>query len=158
MLAYSPVKTLALADVRTLVRDRVIEARASELARKEATEKLALWEKEPEKAALSGALIVARDQPQNLPAQIVTAALKADAKTTPVWLGVDLGPTGYSLVRILKVVPRNVASQPTVAQDREQYAQWWAAAETAAYAAALKERLKVEFLIPQPPANVAALP
>jgi len=158
VLAYSPVKTLALADVRTLVRDRVIEARASELARKEATEKLALWEKEPEKAALSGALIVARDQPQNLPAQIVTAALKADAKTTPVWLGVDLGPTGYSLVRILKVVPRNVASQPTVAQDREQYAQWWAAAETAAYAAALKERLKVEFLIPQPPANVAALP
>jgi len=158
VLAYEPSKTLALADVRPQIRERVIAARASELADKDGMAKLALWKKEPDKAVLPAALVVARDQAKDVPAQIVSAALRVDAKSMPDWLGVDLGPQGYAVVRANKVVPRNEASQPSAEQDRQQYAQWWTAAEAAAYYADLKERLKVEFLVAPPSARVAVLP
>jgi len=158
VITYNPVKTLTLAEVRQQVRDGVVAARATELAKKEGAEKMALWQKAPEKAVLPSALTVARDQMQNLPAQIVTAALRADAKALPVWQGVDLGAAGYAVVRTNKVVPRDEASQPTAAQDRAQYSQWWTAAEAGAYYASLKERFKVAFLVSQPSQNVSTLP
>ncbi|MCW2313616.1 SurA N-terminal domain-containing protein [Rhodoferax antarcticus] len=158
VLAYEPTKTLALADVRPQVRERVIAARASELADKDGMGKLALWKKDPDKAVLPAAQVVARDQAMNVPAQVVTAALRVDAKSMPSWLGVDLGAQGYAVVRANKVVPRNEASQPSAEQDREQYAQWWASAEAAAYYSELKDRLKVTFLVASPLATAALLP
>ena len=158
VLAYEPAKTLALAAVRPQVREGVIAQRASELADKDGMEKLALWKKEPEKAVLPAAQVVARDQALNVPPQVVTAALRADAKSMPSWMGVDLGVQGYAVVRANKVVPRNEATQPSVKQDRQQYAQWWTAAEASAYYADLKQRFKVELLVAPPSAPVAVLP
>ena len=158
VLAYEPAKTLPLAAVLPQVRERVIAARAAELADKDGMDKLALWKKEPDKAVLPAAQVVARDQAQNVPAQIVVAALRADAKSMPNWIGVDLGAQGYAVVRANKVVPRNEASQPSAEQDRQQYAQWWTSAEAAAYYADLKERLKVEYLVAAPTTKVAVLP
>ena len=154
VVVYSPASTLAFAEVKPLVRTRVVESRALELARQEGMEKLAAWKKEPDKASLPGAVVVSRDQTQNLPPQLLTAALAADTTTLPAWVGVDLGANGYAVARINKVLPRDVASQPNAAQDREQYARWWNAAETRAYYAVLKDRLKVEVLVPVPAANV----
>jgi peptidyl-prolyl cis-trans isomerase D len=158
IVAYMPASTLALADVRSVVRDRVVASRALELARKDGMAKLELWKKEPGKASLPGAVVLSRDQAQNMPMQLVTATLGADATTLPSWVSVDLGANGYAVVRINKVVSRDEASQPSAKQDREQYTQWWSAAETKAYYASLKERLKVEVLVPSPSANSAAQP
>jgi peptidyl-prolyl cis-trans isomerase D len=158
VLAYSPVSTLALADVKPLVRERVIAARASTLAHQDGADKLALWQKEPDKAALAAPVVVARDQAQNQPLQLVTAALRANASKLPGWLGVDLGASGYAVLRVNKIVPRDEASQASAAQDRAQYTQWWTAAETQAYYVALKERLKVQILVPTPAAKVAVQP
>lgn len=154
VVAYSPASTLAFAEVKPMVRARVVESRAVELARQEGAEKLAIWKKEPDKASLPGAVVVSRDQTQNLPTQLLTAALAADTTTLPAWVGVDLGANGYAVARINKVLPRDVASQANAAQDREQYARWWNAAETRAYYAALKDRLKVQVLVPVPAASV----
>lgn len=150
VVAYEPAKTLALADVRQQVRERVIAAGASELAKKDGMKKLALWEKEPDKAVLPPAQVVARDQAMNISAQVVIAALRVDAKSMPSWLGVDLGPQGYSVLRANKIVPRNEASQPSAAQERQQYAQWWTSAEAEAYYADLRDRLKVKILVAAP--------
>lgn len=158
VLTYEPTKTVALAEVRPQVRELVIAARASDLANKDGMDKLALWKKEPDKAVLPAAQVVARDQSMNVPAQVVIAALRVDAKSMPSWLGVDLGVQGYAVVRANKVVPRNEASQPSAEQDRQQYAQWWTSAEAAAYYAELKNRLKVTFLVASPSAAVALLP
>jgi hypothetical protein len=49
------------------------------------------------------------------------------------------------------VVPRNEAAQASAKQDRDQYTQWWITAETQAYYADLKNRMKVEILAPSPP-------
>lgn len=154
VVAYSPASTLAFAEVKPMVRARVVESRAVELARQEGAEKLAIWKKEPDKASLPGSVVVSRDQTQNLPTQLLTAALAADTTTLPAWVGVDLGANGYAVARINKVLPRDVASQANAAQDREQYARWWNAAETRAYYAALKDRLKVQVLVPVPAASV----
>ncbi|WP_180129971.1 SurA N-terminal domain-containing protein [Rhodoferax sp. BLA1] len=154
VVAYSPVSTLAFSEVKPMVRTRVVESRAVELARQDGMEKLAVWKKEPDKASLPGAVVVSRDQTQNLPTQLLTASLAADTSKLPAWVGVDLGANGYAVARINKVLPHDVASQPNAAQDREQYARWWNAAETRAYYAALKDRLKVEVLVPVPTASV----
>jgi peptidyl-prolyl cis-trans isomerase D len=150
IVSYSPASTLAFSEVRALVRERVIAMRASELAHKDGMEKLTLWKKEPEKSLLPTAIVISRDQMQNMPVQLVNAALRADVATLPSWIGVDLGTAGYAVVRINNVVPRNEAGQPSAAQDRVQYAQWWNAAEVQAYYATLKERLKVKILVPSP--------
>ncbi|MBT3067683.1 SurA N-terminal domain-containing protein [Rhodoferax sp. U11-2br] len=154
VVAYSPASTLAFAEVKPMVRARVVESRAVELARQDGAEKLAIWKKAPDKASLPGAVVVSRDQTQNLPSQLLTATLAADTTTLPAWVGVDLGANGYAVARINKVLPRDLAGQANAAQDREQYARWWNAAETRAYYAALKDRLKVEVLVPVPAASV----
>lgn len=156
VVAYSPVMTLPLAEVHQLVRDRVIAARASDLAHQEGNKKLALWKKDSGNAALPAAVVVSRDQAMNLPGTVVVAALRADAAALPAWTGVDLGATGYAVVRVNKVIPRLEAAQPSAQQDREQYAQWWTAAETQAYFATLKEQLKVEVLVTAPVQNTTA--
>lgn len=156
VVAYSPVRTLPLAEVHQLVRDRVIAARASDLAHQEGNKKLALWKKDSGNAALPAAVVVSRDQAMNLPGTVVVAALRADAAALPAWTGVDLGATGYAVVRVNKVIPRIEAAQPSAQKDREQYAQWWTAAETQAYFATLKEQLKVEILVTAPAQNTTA--
>ncbi len=153
--SYSPARTRPLEEVRPLVREQVIAARAADLAVKDGNKKLLLWKKEPEKATMPAAVVVSRDQAQSFPGSVVSAVLRVDAAALPAWLGVDLSPRGLAVVRVNKVVPRNEAMQPSAQQDREQYAQWWTSAESQAYYVALKERFKVEVLVASPSKNMA---
>lgn len=155
VLAYQPARVLPLQEIHQLVRDRVVATKAAELAKKEGADKLALWKKDSAAVNLPAPMVVSRDQSQNLPAPLVIDALRADASALPAWLGVDLGGRGYAVVRVNKLVPRIEAAQASVAQDREQYAQWWTAAELQAYYAELKDRLKVEILVSDPVKNLA---
>lgn len=148
---YTAERTLPFADVHSLVRERVIAARAAELAKKEGLGKLAAWKASPASAVMPTALTVARDQSQNISPQVLAAALRADASSLPVFVGVDLGAQGYAVVRVNKIVPRPAPAQAAAKQDREQYAQWWTGAENQAYYALLKERFKAEIMVARPP-------
>lgn len=150
VVAHQPARVLPLAEIRQQVRDRVVSIKAAELAKKEGTDKLALWKQDAATASLPAAVTVSRDQAQNAPAPVLVAALRASATVLPTWVGVDLGATGYTVVRVNKVVPRDEAAQASAKQDRDQYAQWWTAAEAQAYYAVLKDRLKAEILVPVP--------
>ena len=76
----------------------------------------------------------------------------------PAFAGVDLGPQGYAVVKVLKVLPRETTSEATARQDRAQYVQWWTTAEGLAYYELLKQRFKVQIKTPRPDptAQVAA--
>ncbi|WP_296490306.1 SurA N-terminal domain-containing protein [Rhodoferax sp.] len=150
VVMHQPARTLPLAEVQAQVRAQVVATRASELAKKDGAEKLALWQTGGAPASLPETQVVSRDQPLNLPASVLTAALRADSSKLPAWMGVDLGPQGYALVRVNRVVARDEAAQAALRQSREQYAQWWNGAESQAYYALLKEKLKVEILVPSP--------
>jgi peptidyl-prolyl cis-trans isomerase D len=137
---YQAARTLPLAEVRERVRERVIAVRAGELARKDGEARLAQLKAAPqgelpEKATLS------RQQRENMPAAVIDAVLQADATKLPAPVGIDLGELGYMVARIDSVQPREAG---TDGGARDQYGQTWAAAETRAYLAALRQRFKAE--------------
>ncbi len=155
---YTAARTLPFAEVRAAVRDRIIAVRATELARKEGMEKLAAWKVVPASAVMPDPVIVARDQAQNVPPQILGAALRAQSSALPAFVGVDLGPQGYAVVRVNKVVPRPAPVEVAGKQERAQYTQWWTAAENQAYYALLKERFKVEIMAARPAGSATNTP
>ena len=146
VLQHTPAHRRPFEEVRAQVKQAVVEAEASALARKAGEALLAAGRKDGGAALPAGQpLAVSRAQPQNLPQPLLDAVLKADATKLPAWVGVDLGAQGYAVARIDKVLGRDPAvGDPKRAQA--QYAQAWAGAESKAYFDALKTRYKAEVL------------
>jgi peptidyl-prolyl cis-trans isomerase D len=153
IVQYTPARTQPFAEVKDIVRQRWLAQRGADAARKEGAAKLAAWKAAPASAALSETLLVSREQTQKLPAQIVDAALRADASALPAFAGVDLGAQGYAIVKVGKVVTRDAPLEAAAKQERDQYTQWWTSAENLAYYNGLKERFKAEILVAKPAAD-----
>jgi peptidyl-prolyl cis-trans isomerase D len=150
IVEHAPARTLPLAEVRAAVRERVVLARAAELARQEGQQKLAAWKAEPASAKLATAQVISRDQSQNLPQAVLDAVLRADSTQLPQWVGVDLGPQGYAVARVNKRIERAAPKADVQSQERAQYAQWWMQAEGQAYYRLLQERAQVQIKVPRP--------
>jgi peptidyl-prolyl cis-trans isomerase D len=150
IIQYVAAHTQPLAEVKEQVRQRWLDQHGAQEARKEGAAKLAAWKAAPATAALAAPVLVSREQLQGLSAQVVDAALRADASALPAFAGVDLGAQGYAVVKVAKVVPRDAPPEAAVKGARSQYGQWWTAAETQAYYNGLKERFKVEILARNP--------
>jgi len=127
------------------------------LASKEGAQKLAAWKAAPASAVMPAAVVVARDQSQNLAPQLLSAVLRADTSSLPAFIGVSLGAQGYAVVKINRIVPRPAPTETAAKQDRAQYAKWWTAAEGQAYYGLLKERFKAEIMVPRPVRGANAL-
>ncbi|HSV35375.1 MAG TPA: SurA N-terminal domain-containing protein [Ramlibacter sp.] len=147
---YTPARTLPFAEVKDKVRERVVAAQATELAKKDGMAQLAAWKANPAVASLPAPVVVSRIDAQNQPAPVVEASLRADASALPAFAGVDLGSQGYAVVKVGKVVPREAPKPEMAAQEHQQYAQWWGSAENLAYYNLLKERFKVQIKAPKP--------
>ena len=152
---YTPARTQPFETVREIVRTRVMSEGAVQLAKKEGQEKLALWKASPGTAVMPAAMVLSRDQPLNTPASVLNAVLRTDASVLPELIGVDLGPQGYAVVRVNKVVSRAAPSEAIAGQGRVQYSQWWASAENQAYYDSLKDRFKVKMIASRPVSNLA---
>jgi peptidyl-prolyl cis-trans isomerase D len=101
---------------------------------------------------------VSRDAGQSVQGPLLDAALRADPSKLPQLVGVNLGNEGYAIVNVTKVLPRKPAPDAIAQQERKQYAQWLASAESLAYYASLKERFKVQIKVPEPKNSAAAAP
>jgi peptidyl-prolyl cis-trans isomerase D len=155
---YTPARTQPFDDVKANVRERVIASRAAELAKTEGMKKLAEWKTNAQSANLKPAQTVSRDQPQNYPAPLLDAILRANATALPQWVGVELGEQGYVIAKVMKVVNRDAPSEAVQKQDRAQYAQWWTSAEGLAYYQLLQKRFKVQIKVPKPSFSTLDLP
>jgi peptidyl-prolyl cis-trans isomerase D len=147
---YTAARTLPLAEVKDRVRQRLTAVRSFELAKKEGMEKLAAWKAAPASAVMPDAVVIARNQPQNLPIQIVEAAMKADTAKLPDFIGAEVPDRAYYVAKINKVLPPTAADEATVKQARTQVAQAWVSAEDQAYYNMLKERFKADIKIAKP--------
>jgi len=147
---YTPARTLPFAEVKDRVRARMVAARSAELAKQDGMAKLAAWKANPAGAALPAAVVVSRVDQQKQPGAVVEAALRADPAALPAWVGVDLGSEGYSVVKVNKLLPREAPAPALAQQERQQYAQAWAAAENLAYYNMLKDRFKAQIKVPRP--------
>jgi peptidyl-prolyl cis-trans isomerase D len=152
VVKYTPARTLPLAEVKDRVRERVVAARAAELAKTEGKQKLAAWKAAPATATLPAEVTVSRQEAQKQPSAVVEAALRADPAALPAFVGVDLGDQGYAVVKVDKVVPRDPPAPEMAKQELEQYTKWWSTAENLAYYKLLKERFKVKIEMPKPAA------
>lgn len=144
VVEYTPARVLPLAEVKSQVRDRVVEEQAMALARKDGEARLAEVQKAADGAGLPAAVEVSRAQPQGLPREVLDAVLRADAGKLPAVVGVAVPGEGYVVARITEVRAPDDKS-PEVAQLVPRYAQAWGAAEADAYQKALRSRFKVEF-------------
>lgn len=148
---YAPARVLPLAEVRTSVRERLIDTRSAELAKKDGSAKLQAWSSQPEAAKLGSAIALSRDQTsQTLAPAVMDKVMHADTSKLPAWVGVDLGAQGYAVARINKVSPRDAPDQARAKQELAQYAQWVSSAENQAYYAVLKARYKAQISVPKP--------
>jgi peptidyl-prolyl cis-trans isomerase D len=150
VVQYTAARTLPFAEVKERVRERVVAARAAELARKEGMEKLAAWKANPASANLPAPVAVSRQETQKQPQPVIEAALRADPAALPTITGVDLGDQGYAVVKVNKILRRDAPPDEVARQEREQYAQSWASAENMAYYNLLKERFKAQILVAKP--------
>jgi peptidyl-prolyl cis-trans isomerase D len=151
IVQYTPARTQPFAEVKDQVRQRWLAQRGAEEARKEGMARLAAWKAAPASATgLSPAVVVSREQTQKLPPPVIDAALRVDGAALPGFAGVDLGAQGYAVVKVDKVVARDVPVEAAAKQQRNQYAQWWTTAENLAYYNGLKERFKAEILVAKP--------
>jgi peptidyl-prolyl cis-trans isomerase D len=150
VVTYTPAAIRPLAQVKDQVRKQLEQERAAALAREQGLARLTAWRSNAEGARLGNAMTVSRDQPQNLSPVLVDAALRVNAATLPAWTGVDLGEQGYAVIRMNKVLERELDSKDKTLQAQQQFTQLWASAEAQAYLAQLKQQLKAEILAPKP--------
>jgi peptidyl-prolyl cis-trans isomerase D len=155
LVQYTPARTLPFAEVKEQVRERLLAARGAEAARKDGMNKLAAWKANPSQAALPAAILVSREDSQKQPPQVVEAALRADPAALPAFVGVDLGAQGYAIVKVNKALPRELPADDVARQERQQYSQWWTAAEGLSYYNMLKDRFKTQILAAKPAARSA---
>lgn len=157
---YTAAHPIPLAEVKDKIRAQLITERAAALAKTEGEAKLAAWKVKADGATFGAPVTVSRIDAQSQPAPVIDAALRADGAKLPALLGVDLGAQGYAVVRVTKVVPRTPPTAEQAQQESMQIAQSVTAAEAAAYYELLKQRFKVEILVPKPadtlPAAAAA--
>jgi peptidyl-prolyl cis-trans isomerase D len=150
IVKYSAAHTRPFEEVKAQVRERVVAAKAAELARKDGEAKLAAWKAAPASATLPAAIALSRQDAGKQPRPVIDAALRADPARLPALLGVDLGADGYAIVQVNKVLPRDTPPPAQAQQEQQQYGRAWAAAETAAYYETLKDRFNVQIKVPKP--------
>jgi peptidyl-prolyl cis-trans isomerase D len=153
IVSYSPAHVLPYAEVKGKVQAAVVAEMAAAQARKDGEARLASLKQAPQSALSEPTQLVSRAQRHDLPPQLIDAVLRADAAKLPALIGIDLGPQGYAVAKIDKVLGRD----PATGDPRQlagEYGQAWAEAETLAYYNALKTRFKVE--IKSAPATEAA--
>jgi len=147
---HRPAALRPFAEVKDDVRVQYIQEESLKLAKSEGQSKFSEWKSKPELAQVGSPLVVSRDQAQGQPQALIDAALRADPVKVPSLVGVDLGPQGYALVRLNKLVPRDPLTSQQQDQSRQQFARLLASAEANAYLVYLRAQFKVELLVAQP--------
>ena len=155
---YTAARTLPLTEVKERVREKLLGVRSFEMAKKEGTDKLTAWKASPASAVMQDSIVIARNQPQNLPMPLIEAALKADTSKLPEFVGVEVAGRAYFVAKINKVLPPTAADEDIVKQARSQVTQAWVAAEDQAYYNLLKERFKTNIVMAKPVAKVSTSP
>ena len=143
VLKYDPAHQRPFAEVKDLVREKLVAEQAATLARKEGEARLAVLRAAPDTAFTPGSLTLSRAQTQDQPRALVDAALREPAAKLPAFFGVDLAGDGYAVVKLVTVLGRDPSAGDST-RTQAQYAQAWGDAESQAYYAALKARLKVD--------------
>ena len=144
--AVEPAHVPPLDKVSDLIRGKLLDERSAEAAKKAGEAALAADKANPAAApeGFAPAVVVSRQDPKDLPRQVLDAVMRLPAAQLPAYAGVQAG-ADYTLVRVEKV-----EAGKTEAADKERLAQQlsgaWGQAENEAMIRMLREEYKVNVL------------
>jgi peptidyl-prolyl cis-trans isomerase D len=148
VVRHVPAAALPFDKVQDKVRQSWLEQASLAAARQAGQDKLTAWKADSAQATLGSSEVMTRASANKWPPALLDAVMLAPAQTLPAWVGADLGPQGYAVARVNKVLPAPDLSSRQ--QERAQFAQWMSTAEGLAYYNHLKERYKVVIKAPRP--------
>jgi peptidyl-prolyl cis-trans isomerase D len=103
-LESKPAATRPFAEVEQSIIARLTREETGKLAKKDGEAKLAALQAGKADTKFPAGLVVSRTNPGGLAQNIIDAAMKANTKALPAFVGVDTPNGGYALVQITKVV------------------------------------------------------
>jgi peptidyl-prolyl cis-trans isomerase D len=138
-----------LADVKPLIKQRLEEQEATQLARKTGEEKLAELLKQPSDAGFSPPITVSRRAPQGMPPTLLNEVLRTRADKLPTYVGSGIEGVGYLIAQVVSA--KEGTAQTPAQRDAERRAlqRQVAAADEVAYAEGLRLRHAVKVNRPE---------
>jgi peptidyl-prolyl cis-trans isomerase D len=146
VIAYKPVAKRSFEEVQAVIRERVTQSEAANLAKKAGEAKLAAVKSSGDAAGFSGVKTVSRTKNQGLSGAALMAVMKADSTRLPAYAGVDIPGQGYGVYRIVKVTQPATLDVKRRQAEQQQIANALAQQEMHAYLEALKKKAKVEIM------------
>jgi peptidyl-prolyl cis-trans isomerase D len=100
---YKPASTRPFEQVKELVTARLTSEESVKLAQKAGEEKLASLRAKPDDVGFTPSIVVSRLQQPPITRNAFDAVMKADVRTLPAFVGVEMPGQGYAVYRINKV-------------------------------------------------------
>jgi peptidyl-prolyl cis-trans isomerase D len=150
VVKHQPAATLPLAEVKEFVKRALTQEKAAETAKAQGEQRLTALKASTGADKLPNAIVISRENTQRQLPKVVDAVLRADPNKLPSVSGVDLGVQGFAVVRVTKILPPEAENKELMVQAQQQFTQLWGTAETQAYIAQLKTKMKAEILVPKP--------
>ena len=148
VIEYKPATKRPFEEVQAMVRERVTQIEAFNLAKKAGEAKLATLNAKADGAEFGKAKMVSRTNNQGLAGAAFAAVMKADPNKLPVYVGVELPQQGYNVYRINKIVQPSTVDNARRQGEQQQIANALAQQEMVAYIDVLKKKAKAEILKP----------
>jgi len=152
VVKHQPAATLPLAEVKEFVKRALTQEKAAEMAKAQGEQRLTALKASTGSDNLPNAIVISREKTQRQLPKVVDAVLRADPNKLPSVSGIDLGVQGFAVVRVTKILPPEAENKELMVQAQQQFTQLWGTAETQAYIAQLKTKMKAEILVPKPSA------
>jgi peptidyl-prolyl cis-trans isomerase D len=148
VLEYKPVSKRPFDEVKNIVRERVIQTEAANLAKKAGEAKLAESKVKGDANGFSEAKLISRVKVQNVNPVAAAAIMKADVSKLPTYVGVEVPGQGYGVYRINKVGQPATVDTARRQAEQQQVTEVLSQEETFAYLEALKQKAKVKITAP----------
>jgi peptidyl-prolyl cis-trans isomerase D len=148
VVEHKPAAKRPFEEVKAIVRERVTQIEAMNLAKKAGEAKLAELKAKDSAAGFSDVKTISRAKSQGVNPAVFTAAMKADASKLPAYTGVELPGQGFSVLRVVKVSQPATVDAAKRQAEQQQVASALAQQEMIAYIDMLKQKAKVKILKP----------
>lgn len=144
VVEHKPAAQRPFDEVKAAIVERLTRQEEQKLVKQEGDAQLAKLQSGDDKVTWSPVKSVSRMTAAQLSREAAQAIFKADVKKLPAYVGVELPGNGYGLFKITKVQRPEKVEDAQVKGLQEQYAQFAAQQDTAAYLAALRKKYSVE--------------
>lgn len=153
---YKPASKRPFEEVKDIVRDRVMQIEAANLAKKAGETKLSALKTKDDAAGFTNAKTASRTKANDFDGAVLAAVMKADVTKLPAYVGVDVPGKGYSIFRIAKVTQPAVVDNARRQAEQQQVVNALAQQEMMAYIDVLKQKAKAKILKPVSADSVSA--